>query len=276
MLQIDQPIVMGILNLTPDSFYDGGAFTDADIAVNRVAQMIEEGAAIIDVGGGSSRPGAVEVSLSEELRRTVPIVAAIRHQFPNIIISIDTWRAEVAEAAVSVGANWINDISGGQFDAQMWPTVARLQVPYILMHIQGTPATMQQAPHYDRIGIEVLHYFTQCVTRLRAMGIQDIVCDPGFGFGKTLAHNYELLNQMAAIQTELQLPWLAGISRKSMLYKLLNIKPDEALNATTALHMIALQQGAKILRVHDVKAAQETIQIWSYNEQFVKITRSIC
>jgi dihydropteroate synthase len=276
MLFIDQPLVMGILNVTPDSFYDGGSFTDTELAFRQAANMIEAGADIIDIGGASSRPGALIVPLDVELARTIPPIAAIRKQFPDIIISIDTWRSQVAEAAVDAGANWINDISGGQFDAELWPTVARLKVPYILMHIQGTPADMQQAPHYEHIGWEVLAYFRQRIEALQALGVQDIICDPGFGFGKTLAHNYELLNQMGAIQNELQLPWLAGISRKSMLYKLLDITPAEALNATTALHVIALQQGAKILRVHDVKAARETIQIWAYNEQYVKITRSIC
>jgi dihydropteroate synthase len=277
MLNLTQPIVMGILNVTPDSFFDGGAYsTSVATAVEQAARMIEAGATIIDVGGASSRPGAEAVPLSVESVRVLPVVAAIRQQFPDILISVDTWRAKVAAEAVAVGANWINDISGGQFDADLWPVVADLGVPYIFMHIKGTPDTMQQAPKYHDIGADVLQYFEQGIAQLRALGVQDIIIDPGFGFGKTLTHNYELLNQMSVIQSAIGLPWLAGVSRKSMLYKLLQIKPEAALNATTALHMIALNQGAKILRVHDVQAAAEAIQIWTYNEQFVKNTRSNC
>lgn len=246
---------MGILNVTPDSFYDGGRYTHTEAAVARAAQMLNEGADILDIGGASSRPGAETVPETEEIQRVVPVIAAIRQQYPDAIISIDTWRAAVARAAVAAGADIVNDISAGTLDPMLIPTVAELQVPYILMHIQGTPQTMQLQPEYNDVATEVLDFLIQKVATLRSAGIRDIIIDPGFGFGKTIAHNYALLRELHTYRQVLQLPLLAGISRKSMIYKLLNITAEESLPATTALHLFALQQGADILRVHDVREA---------------------
>ncbi|MCW5922191.1 MAG: dihydropteroate synthase [Saprospiraceae bacterium] len=258
---------MGILNVTPDSFFDGGKFAGVDAALRQAEKMLSEGAAILDVGGASSRPGAAEVSEKEELERVVPVVEAIQRHFPKTIVSADTWRASVAQAAVAAGASIVNDISGGQFDEQMFETVARLEVPYILMHIQGTPATMQQAPHYDNVTLEVLDYFIQKIARLRAVGVKDIVLDPGFGFGKTVEHNYQLLKHLRVFANTTGMPVLAGISRKSMICKVLKVSPEHALNGTTALHVVALQQGANILRAHDVKEAVEVVRLWEQLEQ---------
>lgn len=255
LFDLQSPFVMGILNVTPDSFYDGGRYTHTEAAVARAAQMLSEGADILDIGGASSRPGAETVPESEEIQRVVPVIAAIRQQYPDAIISIDTWRAAVARAAVAAGADIVNDISAGTLDPMLIPTVAELQVPYILMHIQGTPQTMQLQPEYNDVATEVLDFLSQKVATLRSAGIRDIIIDPGFGFGKTIAHNYALLRELHTYRQVLQLPLLAGVSRKSMIYKLLNITAEESLPATTALHLFALQQGADILRVHDVREA---------------------
>ncbi len=261
LLDLTTPKVMGILNVTPDSFFDGGFYNAEKECLDRVEQMLAEGAAIIDVGGMSSRPGAAIISVEEELQRVLPIIKAVKKRFPETIISIDTIRAEVAQSAVSEGASIVNDISAGKFDEALLPIVAKLKVPYVLMHMQGKPENMQDAPVYEQIMEEVIDFFIQKVARLRELGVVDIVLDPGFGFGKTVAHNYELLAKLHQFQI-LDLPILAGVSRKSMICKVLKVKPENALNGTTALHMVALQQGAKILRVHDVKETIEVIKLW--------------
>ncbi|HEY0177692.1 MAG TPA: dihydropteroate synthase, partial [Pedobacter sp.] len=231
-----------------------------DQALKRVENCLEEGAAFIDIGAYSSRPGADEVSTDEELNRIIPVVTEISKRFPEARLSIDTFRAKVARESIEAGAHLINDISGGNLDQQMFETVAALNVPYILMHMQGNPQTMQQAPVYKNIGLDVVDYFENKVSMLRQMGVKDIILDPGFGFAKTIAHNYELLNHMNNLDI-FGLPVLVGFSRKSMIYKFLGITPEDALNGTTVLNTLALQKGAGILRVHDVKAAAECIAL---------------
>jgi len=267
LLSLAHPLVMGILNATPDSFFDGGQYNALDAAVAQAGRMLEEGATIIDVGGMSSRPGAKIIETSQELDRVIPIIAAIRQYFPESIISIDTVKAKVAKEAIAAGASIINDISDGDIDSELWTTVAELGVPYILMHMQGKPANMQQAPAYEDVVEEVLDFLIARVGRLKELGIYDVIIDPGFGFGKSVAHNYQLLKKMHVFKI-LGLPILAGVSRKSMINKVLKIKAKDALNGTTALHMIALQQGAKILRVHDVKPAVETIRLFQELEKY--------
>lgn len=261
LLDFQTPVVMGILNATPDSFYAGSRTqTEAEIAA-RVHQIVDEGAGIIDVGAYSSRPGADDVPAEEEARRLRHALGIVRREAPDAIISVDTFRADVAKMCIEEGgAHIINDISGGTLDKNMFRTVARLRVPYILMHIQGEPHTMQQAPHYDNLEQEVFLFLSQRVDQLRQLGVADIILDPGFGFGKTLAHNYELMNRLEDFR-EFDLPLLVGISRKSMIYKLLGTTPAEALGGTIALNTIALMKGAHILRVHDVRAAVETVRI---------------
>lgn len=261
LLDLQKPVVMGILNATPDSFYAGSRTqTEAEIAA-RVHQIVDEGAGIIDVGAYSSRSGADDVPAEEEARRLRHALGIVRREAPDAIISVDTFRADVAKMCVEEGgAHIINDISGGTLDKNMFRTVARLRVPYILMHIQGEPRTMQQAPHYDNLEQEVFLFLSQRVDQLRQLGVADIILDPGFGFGKTLAHNYELMNRLEDFR-EFDLPLLVGISRKSMIYKLLGTTPAEALGGTIALNTIALMKGAHILRVHDVRAAVETVRI---------------
>lgn len=257
---------MGIINLTPDSFFAGSRQQGMDKVLQRAEQMLREGAAILDLGGMSSRPGAAVISVEEELQRVLAPIEQIKQSFPDAILSIDTVHSEVARQAVAAGASVVNDISAGSIDPRMYQTVAELQVPYILMHMQGTPKTMQQSPDYDDVVQEVLDFLIAEVHKLRKLGLHDIVIDPGFGFGKTLAQNFQLLSNLHVLQI-MEVPILAGVSRKSMIYKLLNISPDEALNGTVAAHVIALQQGASILRVHDVRAAREAIQIWQAVEQ---------
>lgn len=257
---------MGILNVTPDSFYDGGRLVTTEDAIRQAERMLGEGATLLDIGGASSRPGAEEVSEAEEMRRVLPAIELILRNFPDTVLSVDTWRASVARTALDAGASIVNDISAGRWDTAMYPTVAEADCPYILMHAQGTPATMQMAPQYDDIVQEELDFFIEEVGRLRAIGVRDIVLDPGFGFGKTVAHNYALLRNLDVFSTVLGLPVLAGISRKSMICKVLGVNPEHALNGTTALHMVALQQGARILRVHDVKEALEVIRLYEQLE----------
>ncbi len=257
-----EPSVMGILNLTPDSFYAGSRIQSETALLNQAEKMLADGAWVLDIGGASSRPGAAQVSEQSEMERVIPAITAIINRFPTAKISIDTWRASVAHAALDSGAQWINDISAGRLDSDMYPTVARHNTPYILMHMQGQPGTMQQDPHYDDVVVAVLDFFIAEIKKLRDLGVKDIILDPGFGFGKTIAHNYTLLKNMSVFSRVTGLPTLAGISRKSMIYKHLNIDPSEALNGTTALHMVALQQGASILRVHDVKEAVEAIRLF--------------
>ena len=255
-----KPLVMGILNLTPDSFFDGNRYNTEDDAVKRVAQMLEEGANVIDMGAFSSRPGAALVSYDEERRRLMPVLKAVVKQFPDVVISIDTYRHQIAKEVVGEGAHMINDISGGNLDKQMFQTIAGLQVPYIMMHMKGTPENMQNQTDYTDVVKDIKAFFRLKIKQLNNLGFDKIILDPGFGFGKTLEQNYEILNRLDEFQ-ELNYQVLVGMSRKSMLYKLLNITPAEALNATSVVNTIALLKGAKILRVHDVKQAVETVNI---------------
>ncbi|MCX6230029.1 MAG: dihydropteroate synthase [Bacteroidetes bacterium] len=255
-------MVMGILNITDDSFYDGGQHVTVTAALKHCAKMLDEGAAIIDIGASSTRPGAQLMSATEEAVKLLPVITAIRNEFPEAIISVDTYHASVAEMAVDNGAGIINDISGGEFDPGMFTTIARLKVPYVLMHIKGRPENMQQNPVYNNLMQEVMLYFSEKVNQLRALGVNDIIIDPGFGFGKTTEHNYELLQKLEVFSM-LELPVLVGFSRKSMINKVLKCKPEDALNGTTVLNTIALLKGANILRVHDVKEAVEAIKITS-------------
>ncbi len=261
LLSLERPVVMGILNTTPDSFYDGGRHQNLDAALRQTEQMLSEGATIIDVGGMSSRPGAEQISIQEELRRVLPVTQAFAGRFPEAFISIDTVHAETAREAVEAGACMVNDISAGRLTEGMYETVAELEVPYILMHMQGRPETMQQQPQYEDVVREVLDFMIAEAGRLRAAGVKDILLDPGFGFGKTIAHNFQLLQNLH-VMSILPYPVLAGISRKSMICRSLGIPPEEALNGTTALHVVALQQGARVLRVHDVAEAVQVIRLW--------------
>mgnify|MGYP005848705619 CR=1 FL=1 len=263
LMVLDTPKVMGILNVTPDSFYDGGKLkTDKDVLL-QAEKMILEGADIIDVGGMSTKPNSEEISETEELNRVVPVINLLQQHFSDTILSLDTYRSKVAEAGLEAGVGIINDISAGSFDGKMFATVAPFNAPYIIMHIQGTPQTMQQNPQYENVVQEVLQYFIQKIYSAQKAGIKDIIIDPGFGFGKTLAHNYTLLKYLNDFSI-LRKPLLAGLSRKSMIGKLLKVKPSEALNGTTALNTIALLNGAAILRVHDVKEAKEVIKITEF------------
>jgi dihydropteroate synthase len=251
---------MGILNVTPDSFYDGGRFRNTSSVMRQVDQMLEEGATFIDIGAYSSKPNADDVSQAEELQRILPVVELIIKYFPEILLSIDTFRSDVAKQCIDAGASIINDISAGHLDKNMLKTVAKLQVPYVMMHMRGTPKTMQQKTNYDNLLNEILFYFSERIAKARALGIIDLVIDPGFGFAKSLEQNYELLNKLELLKMT-DLPILVGLSRKSMIYKTLNSSAENALNGTTALNTIALQKGANILRVHDVKEAMECIKL---------------
>lgn len=256
-----EPKIMGILNVTPDSFYAESRTSNEEHIAARVQQLMDDGADMIDIGGYSSRPGADDVSPEEEMNRLRRGLRVVRRLYPEVPISVDTFRADVARMCVEEeGADILNDISGGMMDRQMFRTVARLGVPYILMHMQGTPDTMQQAPHYDNLRREVMLYFAERIDRLCQMGAKDIIVDPGFGFGKTLEHNYELFHHLDDFNL-FNLPLLVGISRKSMIYKLLGGTPQTSLNGTTVLNTIALMKGAHILRVHDVKEAVEAKRI---------------
>ena len=261
LMDLSEPQVMGILNVTPDSFYAGSrSETEKDI-VQRLHQIIDEGASIIDIGGYSSRPNAEHISAEEEMSRLRNGLEIIRKHSPNAVVSVDTFRADVAKMCVEeYGVAIINDISAGQMDEEMFPTIAKLGVPYIIMHMKGTPQDMQVSPKYDHFLKEIFYYFSEKAQKLRDLGVKDIIIDPGFGFGKTLEHNYELMNHLEEFSL-FELPLLVGVSRKSMIYKLLETTPEEALNGTTALHTIALLKGANILRVHDVKEAVESIKI---------------
>ncbi len=260
LIDLTTPKVMGILNLTPDSFYDGGKYKSDKAFLFQTEKMLLEGATFIDVGAYSSRPGAKHISEEEELSRLIPVLKIILKKFPEIIISVDTFRSEIAKKSIAIGASMINDISAGSLDAKMFLTIAKLQVPYIMMHMKGTPQNMQQNVTYDDLIKDIIFYFSKKINKLRTLGINDLIIDVGFGFSKTLHQNYELLNNLNLFKT-LELPILTGLSRKSMLYKHLDITPKEALNATTIANTIALQQGSSILRVHDVKEAMETIKI---------------
>jgi dihydropteroate synthase len=266
LLDISKPVVMGILNITPDSFFEGSRLTGETAILQRAERMITEGVSILDIGGMSSRPGAAIIEEAEEMRRVLPAIEAVIKEFPSAIISVDTIRANVAREAVGAGARIVNDISAGNLDEKMFVTVAELNIPYILMHMKDTPKTMQDSTNYGNITHEILDFFIEKIGILRGLGVKDIVIDVGFGFGKTIPQNYELLRKLAVFKM-LECPILAGVSRKTMIWKLLDITPEYALNGTTAANMLALMNGAKILRVHDVKDAVETIKIYNaYSE----------
>jgi dihydropteroate synthase len=260
LLDLSSPKVMGILNITDDSFFDGGHYTDGRKMLQHAEEMIKDGADIIDIGGQSTRPGSKRIDSQTEASRVIPALRQLKKSFPEMTFSVDTYYSSVAEEAVAEGAYIINDISGGAMDERMFDTVARLNIPYVLMHIQGAPETMQKSPAYNNVTSEVLNYFSQKVAMLHSLGVHDIIIDPGFGFGKTLEHNYILLKNLSIFKMT-GLPVLCGLSRKSMVGKLLNVSAEDSLNGTTALNTIALLKGANILRVHDVKEAVQTIKI---------------
>ena len=262
LIDLSKPKVMGILNVTPNSFFDGGKYKNADEIVAQVQKMLSEGATFIDIGAYSSKPNAEFVSVEEEIDRIVPIVELLVQQFPNILISIDTFRSKVAEACILNGAALINDIAAGKLDDFMLGVVAKYKVPYIMMHMRGTPQTMTTLTQYEDVVKEVLLYFSERIAAARSLGINDLIVDPGFGFAKTLEQNYEVLQKMELLQ-QLELPILSGVSRKSMIYKVLNTNASESLNGTTALNTVSLLKGANILRVHDVKEAVECVSLFN-------------
>ncbi|KIX22907.1 dihydropteroate synthase [Flavobacterium sp. 316] len=260
LIDLSTPKVMGILNITPNSFFDGGKYKDESTILNRVEKMLNDGASFIDIGAYSSKPGAEFVSEEEELARLLPVLELILLKFPEILLSIDTFRSEVAKKCIENGAAIINDISAGLLDEKMIETISKLQVPYIMMHMKGNPETMQSLANYEDVVKEMMFYFSERINKARSFGLNDIIIDPGFGFAKTIEHNYEIMQKLDFFSI-LELPVLVGISRKSMIYKVLENTPEEALNGTTILNTIALQKGANILRVHDVKEAVECIKI---------------
>ncbi len=260
LFSLETPFVMGILNITPDSFYDGGKYSSEDQVLTQANKLVSEGASIIDLGAVSTRPRAKEISVSEELNRLLPTLKLLNDSFPETPISVDTFRSEVAKEAVACGAAMINDISGGTMDPFMLDTVAELGVPYVLSHIQRTPGDMQQDPHYDDIVAEVMDFLLLRLKKLQSIGLADVIIDPGFGFGKTVEHNYTLLRKLSLLRM-LDCPIMVGLSRKSMVNKVIGVGPDDALNGTTVLHTIALLHHASILRVHDVREAMETIRL---------------
>lgn len=260
LVDLSSPKVMGILNITPDSFYDGGLYNSEKTILTQIEKMLNEGATFIDIGAYSSRPGAKHINENEELKRIIPVIELILKQFPNTLLSVDTFRSSVAKYCIYAGACMINDISAGHLDTDMMAVIADLNVPYVMMHLKGTPQTMQQHTSYNDLLKDILFYFSERIAIARALGIIDLIIDPGFGFAKTLEQNYELLNKLELFQM-VELPILAGLSRKSMIYKTLDASAKESLNGTTVLNTIALQKGAKILRVHDVKEAMEIIKL---------------
>lgn len=266
LVPIQKPLVMGILNVTPDSFFDGGKYQDEKAILERAEQILKEGGNIIDVGGMSSRPRAEIIDIDEELSRVIPVIEKISTTFPDALVSIDTIHGEVADKACQAGARMINDISGGTIDSSIFDMAIKNKVPYILMHIKGTPKNMQDNPEYENVVLEILDYFIAKIGELRQKEMIDIIVDPGFGFGKTVEHNYQILKKLHIFKM-LEVPIMVGLSRKSMIYKLLETDAANALNGTTALHMIALQEGARLLRVHDVKEAVETVKLWNQIDQ---------
>ncbi|MEK6782032.1 MAG: dihydropteroate synthase [Bacteroidota bacterium] len=260
LLDLSEPKLMGILNITPDSFYDGGKFVGDSEILMQVEKMLKEGATFIDIGGYSSRPGAKDISEEEEKSRVLPVIESVHKNFPASIISVDSFRSSIAKLAVEAGAVMINDISGGSLDDKMLQVAAFLQVPYILMHMQGTPQTMSTLTNYENLLKEMIDYFHQKIHMCQALGVKDIIIDPGFGFAKTIDQNFELLRKLEYLKI-LQKPVLVGLSRKSTICKTLSIRPEEALNGTTALNTVALLKGASILRVHDVKEAMEVVKL---------------
>jgi dihydropteroate synthase len=270
LINLNTPKVMGILNITPDSFYDGGRFMSETNVLKQAEKMLTEGAALLDIGGYSSRPGAAEVTIQEEIERTLWAVRLVVKHFPEASISIDTFRSPVARIAVAEGAGMVNDISGGELDSEMFNTIGELQVPYILMHMKGNPQNMTKLTHYDNLLKELIDYFHRKIFGLTQTGVKDILIDPGFGFAKTREQNFELLGQLKNLQI-IGRPIMVGLSRKSMVWKTLDVKPEDALNGTTALHTIALSGGASLLRVHDVKACVEVIKLF---EQLNRVATS--
>ncbi|OJH13741.1 dihydropteroate synthase [Flavobacterium psychrophilum] len=270
LIDLSTPKVMGILNVTPDSFYDGGRFVSEKNILIQVENMLQDGANFIDIGGQSSKPKAAIVSIDEELKRVVSIVDLILKKFPETMISIDTFNSKVAQIAVENGAAIINDISAGNLDDNMFETIAKLQVPYIMMHMRGTPQTMQEMTNYDDLLKDILFYFSEKVAKARSFGINDLIIDPGFGFAKTLEQNFELLNKLELFEI-LELPILVGVSRKSMIYKTLETTPENALNGTSVLNTISLTKGGNILRVHDVKEAVECVKLYAMLDRNMRI-----
>ena len=260
LLDLSGPMIMGILNVTPDSFYDGGFYDNQKKVIDQVEKMINDGASIIDIGGYSSRPGADNISPDVELARVLPIVKLIKERFSKILISIDTFRSEVAKQCVENGADIINDISGGSLDSKMFETVAKLNVPYILMHMRGNPSNMMDKTDYENIIEEMENYFSKKIELAKSFGVNDIIIDPGFGFAKTTKQNFDILKNLTYLK-KLDKPLLVGVSRKSMIYKTLNLSPIDSLNGSTVLHTISLLKGANIIRVHDVKEANECIRL---------------
>ncbi len=261
LIDLLKPKIMGILNITPDSFYDGGMHNNTEQIITSVDKHLNEGADIIDIGAYSSRPGAIDVSEKIELERLIFALNIIRNKYPDIIISVDTFRSNIAKKLVNnFNVNIINDISAGEMDNKMFDTIAELNVPYIMMHMKGTPKNMQRNPKYENLIQDIISYFAEKIEKLKLLGVNDVILDPGFGFGKTLEHNYEIMHKLSDFNI-INLPILVGVSRKSMIFRLLNISPEDALNGTTVLHTLALLNGANILRVHDVKAARETIKL---------------
>ncbi len=267
LISVEKPVVMGILNITPDSFFDGGKFNSIDSALFQTEKMLSDGATFIDIGGHSTRPGANEVELNVELNRTIPVIENILKKFPDAIISIDTFRSKVADEAIAAGAAIINDVSAGDADEHMFETVVKYNVPYILMHKNGSFKTMQQKPTYKDVVLDIINYFIPKVAFLQSIGVSDLILDPGFGFGKTLEHNFELLNRLEGFKV-FELPLLIGVSRKKMIQQTTNTDASTSLNGTTATHMIALMKGANILRVHDVKEAVECVNIYNQLKPF--------
>ena len=271
LVSLEKPLVMGIVNLTPDSFFAGSRIDGAKALRERLDTLVREGAALADLGAYSSRPGAEEVSPEEERRRLRPALQILRDEYPDLPVSVDTFRSDVARMAVEeYGASMINDISGGGLDPAMYRTMAELQVPYILMHMKGDPQTMQSLTDYSDVTLDVIDYFTERIGKLLELGLHDIILDPGFGFSKTTAQNYELLAQLGSLVEAFTQPLLVGVSRKSMIYRPLDISPEEALNGTTFLHALALERGAKILRVHDVRPAVEAVQLYEELRPFLR------
>lgn len=262
LIDLSAPKVMAIMNVTPDSFYDGGKLDSIAAVVDQAGKLIEDGADFLDLGGVSTRPKAAPVAETEELRRILPALEALRKAFPAALISIDTWRSEVVRQCLPLGIHLVNDISGGQFDDQMWATVGQTNLPYVFTHTQGKPANMQDNPTYQNVSLDICDFFAAQVNTLRGLGVNDILLDPGFGFGKTVAHNFQILHDLEGFRI-LGCPLLIGLSRKSMIWKTLDSDSTQALHGTTAAHMLALQNGASILRVHDVKPAKDCIRIFN-------------
>jgi dihydropteroate synthase len=268
LVSLNEPKIMGILNLTPDSFYDGGKLSDENSLLQQAETMLKQGATFLDIGGYSTRPGADVVSAGEEKKRVIPAIEILSKTFPEAFLSIDTYRAEVAKEAILAGAHIINDVSAGDDDAEMFATVAQLQVPYIIMHKKGSPKDMQLDPQYEDVTKDVIQYLSFRLEKLNLLGVHDVIVDPGFGFGKNLEHNFQLLKNLKLLRM-LGVPVLAGVSRKSMINKILKTKPENALNGTTVVNTLALLQGAGILRVHDVKQAREAVKIVTFYRETI-------